>query len=442
MRIKFWGVRGSIPTPLTTDQLQDKLTRALAGAQDVDLSDPAAIKTYIAGLPSSVNAVVGGNTTCVEITSGGDTFIIDAGSGIRPLGYQLMTRQFGKGQGEAHIFLTHAHWDHLQGYPFFLPAYLPGNRFTVYAVNYDPQHYLEHQQLAPMYFPVPTSVMASQKRFVQLREGEMVKIGRVTVTSLALYHPGTAYAYRFDDGESVFVFASDGEYKSLAEPSLRRYIEFFEGADALVFDSQYSLRDVFFSRADWGHSSAIIGVDIAERARAKRLVTFHHEPTHTDEQIYQIAETARQYAQVNNLQFRTEVIVGTEGLELVLGRDERLSVMEEHHPAWWRLEFGGAMGPQTVETAHTHLEAALAHAPGGRVLLDLTTLKELDAGCLGRLFEAAHAHPQAHLAVVAPEARLQQALADGAAGRVLHLFPARAQALNALLRLGTGKLAG
>src|SRR5258708_4818526 len=138
--------------------------------------------------------------------------------------------------------------------------------------------------------------MSADKEFVQLREGETVTIGHTLVSNLSLYHPGTAYAYRFDDGESVFVFASDGEYKSLTDAHLRRYISFFAGADALVFDAQYSLRDVFLSKADWGHSSAIIGVDIAERSRVKKLITFHHDPTHTDEQIHATATAARDCA--------------------------------------------------------------------------------------------------------------------------------------------------
>lgn len=432
MRIKFWGVRGSIPTPLTTEQLQDKLIRALSGAQHVDLGDPAAIRAYLAGLPSSVNSVVGGNTTCVEITWDDETLIIDAGSGMRALGYSLMAGPFGKGQGVGHLFLTHAHWDHLQGYPFFLPAYIPGNHFTIYAVNYDPQLYLEHQQLAPVYFPVPTSIMGAQKKFVQLREGETIEIGRMKVTSLALYHPGTAYAYRFDDGEGVFVFASDGEYKSLAEPSLRRYVEFFRDADALVFDSQYSLRDVFFSRADWGHSSAIIGVDIAERAHVKRLITFHHEPTHTDEQIYQIAEMARQYATVNKLSFQTEVIVGTENLELILGRSEQLRLMEERTATLCRLELAGALSHGSARDAQRHIRRALAQAPERRLLLDLTFLETVENGAMKEIVQAIQADPQARLVIVAPTLAVQRALAEFNAQAHLPVFSARSQALSAL----------
>src|SRR5262249_32064094 len=270
-----------------------------------------------------------------------------------------MAREFGRGQGVAHIFMTHAHWDHLQGYPFFAPAYVPGNRLIFYAVNNNAQAYLEHQQVAPIYFPIPPNAMSAEKEFVRLREGETVTIGHTLVANLSLYHPGTAYAYRFDDGESVFVFASDGEYKSLTDAHLRRYISFFSGADALVFDAQYSLRDVFLSKADWGHSSAIIGVDIAERAVAKKLVTFHHDPTPTDEQVYAIAAAARDYALVNQIQPDTEVIVGTEGLELFLGQPTGLEVVQAEHENLITLALAGKLNGDTVDEAQTRLAAAL-----------------------------------------------------------------------------------
>ena len=299
---------------MTTDQLHEKLTQALSGAAGVNLSNPMEVQAYIARLPASVRGVVGGNTTCVEIDTGSETIIVDCGSGIRPLGISLMAREFGRGQGVAHIFLTHAHWDHLLGFPFFAPAFVPGNKLIFYAVGFDVQHVLEHQQTAPQFFPIPPNAMPAEKEFVQLREGETVLVGRTVVSNLLLYHPGTSHAYRFDDGESVFVCATDGEYKSLSEASLQKYVDFYSNADVLLFDSQYSLRDVFLSRADWGHSSAIIGVDIAERAGVKKLITFHHDATHSDEQIYNIAASARDYALVNKIPSDLEVVVGYEGM--------------------------------------------------------------------------------------------------------------------------------
>ena len=432
MRVKFWGVRGSIPTPLSTEQLNAKLFQALTGASGVDLRNSAEVQAYLAGLPPNIRSVVGGNTACVEVDIGGDTLIIDGGSGIRALGLSLMAREFGRGQGVAHIFMTHAHWDHLQGYPFFAPAYVPGNRLIFYAVNNNPQAYLEHQQVAPIYFPIPPNAMSADKEFIQLREGETVTIGQTAVSNLSLYHPGTAYAYRFDDGESVFVFASDGEYKSLTDAHLRRYISFFAGADALVFDAQYSLRDVFLSKADWGHSSAIIGVDIAERAQVKRLVTFHHDPTHTDEQIYAIALAASDYARVNQIQPDTEVIVGTEGLELFLGQPTGLEVMEERLDGIWTLALAGQLNAATVAQAQQRLASALTADDNSRVLLDLTLLATADAIGIKGLMDTARAHAGASLAVLAPSQHVRRALDQSGAGDVLEIVRSRQQALAAL----------
>ena len=447
MRVKFWGVRGSIPTPMSTEQLNDRLFHALSGAAGVNLGNPAEVQAYIAGLPPNVRAVVGGNTTCVEVDTGSDTLIIDGGSGMRALGLSLMAREFGRGQGTAHIFLTHAHWDHLQGYPFFAPAYVPGNRLIFYAVNHNPQTFLEHQQVAPIYFPIPPNAMPAEKEFVQLREGETVTIGRTVISNLSLYHPGTAYAYRFDDGESVFVFASDGEYKSLTEAHLRRYTNFYADADALVFDAQYSLRDVFLSKADWGHSSAIIGVDIAERARAKRLITFHHDPTHSDEQLYAIAAAAREYALVNQITPDTQVLVGTEGLELFLGQTPGLEVMEDRQNGIWTLALAGHLNATTVSEAQSRLGLLLADAPSGRVLLDLTLLATADAIGVKGLIDTAQRYPSVSLAVLAPTPPVRRVLDQSSAEQKLPVVRTRQQALAALagpahLRLAAETIGG
>jgi phosphoribosyl 1,2-cyclic phosphodiesterase/anti-anti-sigma regulatory factor len=433
VRIKFWGVRGSIPTPLSTEQFNDRMYQALAGAAGVDLADPAAIRAYLAGLPPNVRSVVGGNTTCVEVDTGTHTLIIDCGSGMRALGLSLMAREFGRGRGTAHIFLTHAHWDHLQGYPFFAPAYVPGNRLIFYAVNHNPQTFLEHQQVAPVYFPIPPNAMPADKEYVQLREGETVTLGRTAVSNLSLYHPGTAYAYRFDDGASRFVFASDGEYKSLTDAHLRRYTDFFADADALVFDAQYSLRDVFLSKADWGHSSAIIGVDLAERARAKRLITFHHDPTHSDEQVYAIAAAAREYARVNQITPDTQVLVGTEGLELFLGKPLGLEIVEDRQDELWTVAQAGQLNNTTAAEAQPRLAAALAEAPAGRVLLDLSRLAAVDLLGLHTLLEApGQPGGTAALIVLAPTLPVRRALEQSGMDQRLPIVRTRQQALAAL----------
>ncbi len=433
MRVKFWGVRGSIPAPLSTEQLQEKLFRALTAAKGLDTNDPAEVRAFIASLPPSVQSVVGGNTTCVEIASGDDTIIIDAGSGMRPLGYSLMAQEFGRGQGTAHVFLTHAHWDHLQGFPFFGPAFMPGNKIIFYAVNHDPREYLHHQQVAPVFFPISLAEMAANFEFVTLQEGEMVQIGRCNITSLALYHPGTAYAYRFDDGESVFVFASDGEYKSLDEEGLRHFVEFFHDADALVFDCQYSLRDVLLSKADWGHSSAMIGVEIAERAQAKRLITTHYDPADADEQIHSVAESARRYAELTPTPGAVEVIVGTEGLELFLGPPLDLEVLEDRESEVWLMALAGKLGSDSAAEAQVRLTTFLGNAPSHKAILDLTLLAAIDPIGVLAVIEAGRAVAGSQLAFVAPAAFVRRCLENSAARTVGPIFRSRSQAVAALL---------
>jgi len=433
VRVKFWGVRGSIPTPLSTEQLQEKILRALTAASGLNVDDPAEVRAFIASLPLAVQSVVGGNTTCVEVTSGDDSIIIDAGTGIRQLGYSLMAHEFGRGQGVAHIFLTHAHWDHLQGLPFFAPAYVPGNKIIFYAVNHDPREYLEHQQAAPTFFPVSLSQFGADFSYVQLKEGEMVQVGRCAISSLALYHPGTAYAYRFDDGESVFVFASDGEYQSLDDQGLHRFVEFFHNANALAFDCQYSLRDVLLSKADWGHSSAMIGVEIAERARVKTLITTHYDSSDTDEQIYNVAESARRYAELTPTPGAVDIVVGTEGLEVFLGPPLGLEVLEDRETDVWLLAFAGKLGSETAAEAQAQLTEFLIASPTHKAVLDLTLLAAIDPLGVRATIAAARAVPNSQLAYVAPAAFVRRSLENFGAREVGPIFRSRAHALAAMV---------
>jgi len=433
VRVKFWGVRGSVPTPLTTEQLQEKLFRALGLAQGVNLSDPAEIRAFIASLPPAVGNVVGGDTTCVEVVSGDDTIIVDCGTGIRSLGLSLMGSEFGRGQGTAHIFLTHAHWDHLQGFPFFNPAYIPGNRLIFYAVNHDPRDYLEHQQKAPTYFPITPDQMRATLEFVRLREGQEIQIGRTRITNMALYHPGIAYAYRFEDGESAFVFASDGEYKMLDEKGLSRFIEFFADADALAFDCQYSLRDVLISKADWGHSSAMIGVDIAERGNIRKLITTHYDPTDSDDQIYGIADSATRYAQLSPTPGAVEVIVGREGLELFLGPPIGLEILEDREADIWMLAFAGKLGAETASEAEAAITRMLSAAPGKRILIDMTLVQTMDAIGAITVLDAVKYIEDSHVAFVTPAAFIRRTLENCGAREVGPLFRRRSHAIAAMV---------
>src|SRR5258708_15860835 len=162
MRVRFWGARGGIPTPMSEAELQDKIKTALQNAVGVDLTAREAIDRYVERLPPYISSTAGGNTSCVEIRAGDQLYILDCGSGLRMLGNQLIREEFGKGRGEAHIFITHTHWDHVQGLPFFNPMYVPGNEFYFHSPYPDLCERFEDQQ-REIYFPVNLEYMRGKR---------------------------------------------------------------------------------------------------------------------------------------------------------------------------------------------------------------------------------------------------------------------------------------
>ncbi|MFZ0546368.1 MAG: AAA family ATPase, partial [Candidatus Promineifilaceae bacterium] len=316
MQINIWGVRGSIPSPLKSDAIEEKIFQAITQLPpNLDPTDEDAVRSYIHQLPPLLRGTAGGNTTCVEIQAHGQTIIIDAGSGLRDLGQKLMEGPCGQGKGHLHFVFTHTHWDHVQGFPFFKPAFVPGNKITFYSLH-DVQSALTDQQ-AFRYFPLPLSDMKAEMEFVHLELGQPFYIGKTKINTIENAHPGKAYSYRFEDDHSVFVFASDSEYKHLDPTSLQPHIKFFHGADALIFDAQYTLRESW-QKAEWGHSSALIGVDLARAAGVKRLILFHHDPTYSDQELQQILDTAVTYQAQDSSLPTCEIIIAQENLTLDL----------------------------------------------------------------------------------------------------------------------------
>ncbi len=407
MRIRFWGVRGSLPAPLNHEALTAKLFEAVSGAHGVQLGDPDAVRAYLAGLPAHVGGVVGGNTTCVEVRSGEHTIVVDAGSGLRPLGLSLLGREFGRGRGTVHLFFTHAHWDHLIGLPYFKPAYIAGNRIICYAVNHHPLEYLRQLMTAPTYFPIVPEALAASLEFVTLHEGEAVRIGSTTVTNVHLHHPGISYAYRFDDGAVSFVFASDAEFKALDDDTLREHVAFFRGADVLAFDAQFSLKDAF-TYEDWGHSSAMIGVDLAIRAGVRRLLTIHHDPNDTDRQIWEVAEAAQEYARLSPGGETLDVSVGYEGLELFLTRIEGVQVTEQVEQGALIVGVAGRLGHAAAQALRERLRALGTGAWPRPVAVDLSGISGIDPDGVAALAETLREAADGPLTLVAQAPRLRR----------------------------------
>jgi anti-anti-sigma factor len=327
MLVKFWGVRGSIPSPLHPDRIQSRIIRALQEAvnSNIDLSSPQAIEEFALSLPPSIRGTVGGNTSCVSVETPHGLAIFDAGTGIRELGNALMQREFGRGEGHAYIFFTHSHWDHVQGFPFFKPAFVPGNRITIYHLHPHLEQVIV-DQMRSEWFPIQIDRIEASLEFKRITEDDVVDVVGLHIRAKALQHPGTSYAYRVENGASSLVIATDGEYKNLSASHTRQYIDFFTSADLLIFDAMFSVRESII-REDWGHSSALIGADIARRAGVKQLVLFHHDPDAEDGEIWRVRQQTVEYlSQDLTAGPPPEVTVATEGLEIQLSGEHNFTV--------------------------------------------------------------------------------------------------------------------
>ncbi len=315
MQVKFWGTRGSLPTPMSAGEVKHKFRRVLEGAAGLNLTNPTVVNQYLERLPVDLKQNVGGNTTCLEIRSGKQRLILDAGSGLRLLGLELMKEGFAQGHQQADVLISHTHWDHIIGFPFFQPAFIPNNTITFHSPFPDLADRLEQQQ-HPLFFPVDLDYMSASLEFKSIKPNEWNTLGKLKIYPMRLSHPGVTYGYRIEDENSCLVMASDSEYQKVKPEDTEHFIKFFTEADLLIFDAQYSLSEAF-DRPDWGHSTAIVGAEFAHRANVKRLALFHHDPTSTDEQIWSTKEQTDAYLMHRReKQPQCEVLVAYDGLEV------------------------------------------------------------------------------------------------------------------------------
>jgi len=311
MKVTFWGVRGSIPTPLRAEQVRGKITAVVQRIQPSDLENARTREMFLAGLPPSLFGTVGGNTTCVEVrTSDGRPIILDAGSGLRELGVSLQKRN--DPAREFPIFFTHCHWDHLQGIPFFGPAWVKGNR-VIFASPFPSMERIIRDQMRPPYFPVTMEAMQADLQFLRL-EGESARFGNAELRWKRMNHPGGSYAYKIAERGKSVIFATDSEVTDREFQQREENRSFFEAADLLILDSQYTLEESF-SKFDYGHTSYTMAVNLAVEWRVKSLVLFHHEPRYDDRIIVGMERRARWHLdQLDNgeLSIRTAM----EGMEI------------------------------------------------------------------------------------------------------------------------------
>jgi len=318
MKIKFWGVRGSIPSPLTGTDVENKIRKTLALARAGDISSAEAIDHFITTLPFSLKSTYGGNTTCIQVTtSGGDHIILDCGSGLHNLGRELLKGDFSKGKGMASIILSHTHWDHIQGIPFFAPLYFEGNRFNFYSPYSDLKERFELQH-TPTHFPIMFDYMPATKEFFTISYDEEFYINDTRIFVKKMPHPGSSIAIRIDDRGKSFVFTSDCEFNVDSVEGIDSYALLFRDADVVCFDTQYTFEESI-NKLDWGHSSTTIAIDIASMFNAKKLLMFHHDPDYNDEKLENVLANAKTYQRLNRRRSgQLDINIASEGMEITL----------------------------------------------------------------------------------------------------------------------------
>lgn len=256
--VHFWGVRGSIPCP-----------------------GPHTVR-------------YGGNTSCVEVRAGGKRLVFDCGTGLHVLGKSLLPQM----PAEAHIFFTHCHWDHMQGFPFFTPGFVKGNTFHIYgAIAPDGstiEQRLNDQMLHPN-FPVPLQIMQANLHFQDIKAGDEIKIDDVTVETAPLNHPGEAIGYRVNwkGGTAVYITDTEHFHDRLDE----NVLWLARDADILIYDSTYTDEEYYCEHSPkigWGHSTWEEAVKVAKAADVKQLVIFHHDPSHDDDFLDRVGEQAKE----------------------------------------------------------------------------------------------------------------------------------------------------
>jgi len=253
-KVKFWGVRGSI------------------------------------ACPSAKYVAIGGNTSCVEVSFGGERVIFDCGTGIRNLGHYLIK----KNARQAHILLSHTHWDHINGFPFFSPAFRDGYEFTIMAGHLFDKGLAVRDvlggQMAQPVFPVPLEALRARLDFADFRAGDTWSIGKAQIRTALLNHPDNATGYRIDYRGHSVCYVTDTEH--VPDKPDQTVLSLIEGADLVIYDCTYTDQE-FPAKVGWGHSSWQEGVRLCKAANAKRLAIFHHDPDHEDAFMERLEGEAR-----------------------------------------------------------------------------------------------------------------------------------------------------
>jgi len=318
VRVRFWGTRGSIPVALTTADVRDKLAQALLQASGRSFKNYEEAHAFASSeLDFSLTHTFGGHTPCVELeVPGEEYYVCDMGSGARPFGVHVLARQ-ARRPATINIFMSHVHWDHIMGFPFLGPAYVPGTTIRIHGCHEVIEHAFRLQQSPPC-FPVTFEQLGAKIEFIRLEPDKPYSINGFTVTPHLQLHGGDSYGYRFEHAGKTVVYTTDSEHKLENRTEAEAFANFFRNADVVIFDAMYALAEAISVKADWGHSSNIVGVELCQMARAKHLVLFHHEPANNDATLEGLLKEARRFEELTRGDQALKVSAAYDGLEIDL----------------------------------------------------------------------------------------------------------------------------
>ena len=320
MRVHFWGTRGSLPVSPSGSVIAAKLAKALVIADGRRFVDECGALEFVkTELDFATGQGYGGASSCVEIIGGsGAFFVCDMGSGLREFGLDAAVRCAAGHPRRYNFFLSHLHWDHIMGFPFFLPNFDADAIITIYSGHSDAETALRRQQ-EEISFPVPFDYLRARFTFVTVEPGRIYEVDGVSVTAICQHHSHDSYGFRFSQGNKAVVYSTDSEHPIGDMDSESEFENFFANADLVICDTMYSLVESVTMKEDWGHSSNLVAVDLCHTAAAKRLALFHHEPTYSDADILRMHRETIRYEELSRDDGTVlDVLCAYDGLEVDL----------------------------------------------------------------------------------------------------------------------------